>query len=82
MSTELEVLDQLLGGEMELVTIRALFANSEAFARGIVGLLECGDVQMLHHGKNVPRWKWHEVLGGNLTGFELTLTASGAQRIS
>jgi hypothetical protein len=41
-SPELETLDQLLGGDLPLTTIRELYPNDAAFLQGVLGLLKSG----------------------------------------
>ena len=86
-SAELETLDQLLGGDIRLGTIAALFPSREEFSRGVLGLLSSGDVILLTLDKNeVPRWRWSELFSSNsvLQQFEylqLRITPRGARRI-
>lgn len=44
MSAELETLDQLQGGELQLSNVATLFPSTGALRRAVIGLLSCGDV--------------------------------------
>jgi len=86
-SPELETLDQLLGGEMPLTTIRKLYPDNTAFLRGVLGLLNGGDVRLFSPGKpDIPQWYWQALfVEGSvlkkLTKFRLDITDQGARRI-
>jgi len=88
MSPELETLDQLLGGPLSLEIIRRVFPNSDAFMRGVLGLLTCGDVRLLELEENeVPSWRWREMfiegsVSGMLDDLKLEITEQGAKRIA
>lgn len=43
MSPKLETLDQLLGGDTELMVVFGLSPDADRFARGMAGLLHSGD---------------------------------------
>lgn len=87
MSTELETLDQLLGGDLPLRVIRGLYPDAESFTNAIHAMLRAGDVQLLSEGKaEVPPWQWREffVPGRGLpelSQFRLALTEQGMRRI-
>jgi hypothetical protein len=52
---ELETLDQLQGGDLPLEVILNLYPNADAFKRGVLGWIECGDVRLLMpRGVDVP----------------------------
>lgn len=87
-SSELETLDQLLGGEMSLSIIRQLYASDESFTRGVLALLRNGDVRLLEtSGAHVAQWRWRslfeegEVLTA-LSSFALDITPTGAAKMS
>jgi hypothetical protein len=88
MSSELETLDQLLGGNLSLNVVRMLYPDEEAFSRGVLGLLSCGDVRLLAtDGAEVPRWQWQELfvdgaIRGKLEQLQLQITDQGIQRIA
>jgi len=86
MSPELETLDQLLGGDLPLGTLRKLYPDSGSFNRGIIGLLDNGDVHLLApDGSEVPNWRWRDVFGdqpGVGQDFVLRLTDKGEARIA
>lgn len=87
MSCELETLDQLLGGELSLAIIRQVYPDEKSFRRGVHGLLNAGDVQLLaNDGSHVPAWRWQDIfLHGSvmqqLDGFKLAITEAGAKKI-
>ena len=85
---ELETLDQLLCGDLELTVIRKLYLDDAAFLRGVLGLLNCGDVRLFSSRKNeIPEWQWRELFKegavlGQLEELNLHLTEQGVRRIS
>ena len=82
-SSELETLDQLLGGDVRLEVISKLYPSREAFERGIPGLLSGGDVVLVSpNGDGVPKWRWRELLSGKgLEELDLRITPQGARKI-
>jgi len=82
MSPELETLDQLLGGSLQLAVIRGLYSDDFAFARGIHGLLAAGDVRLSDGATEVPQWQWGQALAGDLAGLRLDITSAGSRRIA
>jgi hypothetical protein len=61
-SAEIETLDQLLGGELPLAVIRQFYSDDAAFIRGILGLLDEGDVRIIAQDKSdVLEWQWREL---------------------
>jgi hypothetical protein len=81
MSPELETLDQLLGGDLPLATIRGLYPDDASFQRGVLGLLQEGDIALIADG-DVPQWRWRDVLAAIPHGFILRLTEQGAKKIA
>jgi hypothetical protein len=87
-SAEMETLDQLLGGEMPLSIIRRLFESDQSFARGILGLLQSGDVRLLDASHvEVPQRRWRSPFIENqvlneLSSFTLDITRSGAAKVT
>ena len=88
MSSELETLDQLLGGNLSLKIVRMLYPDEHAFSQAVVGLLSCGDVRLLTaDGAEVPRWQWKELFADGavtvkLDQLQLQITDQGVQRIA
>jgi len=86
-SPELETLDQLLAGDSPLSVIRSLYSDDAAFMRGVLGLLNAGDVHLFAEGKaDIPSWYWRELfvrgeILNQLDKFRLDLTDQGAKRI-
>ena len=88
LSPEMETLDQLLGGEMRLNIVRRLYDSDQSFTRGILSLLQAGDVRLLDDAHaEVPNWRRRalfddgEVLSA-LHSFTLEVTAAGAAKVS
>jgi hypothetical protein len=87
-SPELESLDQLLGGDTSLATIRGIFADDQALQRAVYALLKAGEVRLVTRDQvTVPSWRWRELfVDGNIThellAFRLQITVQGASRVS
>ena len=87
MSLELEVLDQLQGGDLPLPVIKSLFADDLTFSRAMLGLLGCGDIRLVtRDGAAVPSWQWRELFAErqgrkDLTALTVQLTDQGGKRI-
>jgi hypothetical protein len=84
MSPELEVLDQLLGGDLPLSIIFGLFPDKSRFVTGLTGLLRDGNVRLIADcGRELPQWQWRDVLGapGTWPTVRVTLTEAGARLI-
>jgi len=85
MSPELETLDQLLGGDLSLATVRTLFSSDARFSQALTHLLSVGDVTMLtSDGASVPNWKWRELLTPvphDLKDLKLRITDRGILKI-
>jgi hypothetical protein len=88
-SSELETLDQLLGGDMPLRVIRTVFPDHSRFVKGISGLIRNGDIVLLQGGTEIPPWKLRELLDESapltdqdMEGLSLHLTEQGTARIA
>lgn len=82
MSSELETLDQLLGGDLPLPVIRGLFADGVRFAHAITAMLDAGEVRLVKaDGAEVPKWQWREVLNANAASTRVAITRAGVKRI-
>ena len=87
-ASELETLDQLLGGDQRLTIIARLYSTPDAFHKGVRGLLSCGDVLLLDgDGNTVPEWRRREIFAPGaqteqLEQFRLRVTPQGAKRVS
>ena len=87
MSPELETLDQLQGGNLSLAVIVTLFPSQDAFERGVLGLLSCGDVALTTlDGTETPEWRWRDLVCQHsvcedLKHLQLKITPQGARRI-
>jgi hypothetical protein len=89
MSPELEVLDQLLDGDMPLASVCRLFPNVAQFRQAVLAMLEAADVALLDDiGSPVPPWQWQAALQRDLGSADqraaplLRLTDKGAKRVS
>jgi hypothetical protein len=62
MSLELEVIDQLDTGRMKLQVLREIFQSNDHFGKAILGLVECGDIELFDKsGTRIPTWKCREL---------------------
>jgi hypothetical protein len=88
MTPELETLDQLQGRDLPLEIILRLFPDADAFRRGVMGLIVCGDVCLLTVGGiEVPAWRHRELFVDGLVmqemrNLKLSITAHGVGRIA
>ena len=87
-SAEIETLDQLLGGELRLSVVRQFYPSDERFCRGVLGLLQGGEVRLFDQGHaEVPSWRWRPLLERGealpeLESFTLQVTPIGAARVT
>lgn len=87
MSAELEVLDQLQGGDLGLEVVARLFPSTAAFTQGVRGLLECHDVVLTtREGTELANWQWRKLFSErevlkNLKTLRLRITPQGSNRI-
>lgn len=86
MSPELEVLDQLLGGDLPVNEVRKLFPDDDAFWKSVSGLIHGGDVMLLDQGVSVLDWRVRQLVeSGTISdsthSFLLHLTDQGASKI-
>lgn len=80
---ELDTLDQLLGGDMTLNTIRRIFPSDHRFQKAILAMLHEGEIRLLgKDGTEPPRWQWALILGDSDRWFDyrLSLTDLGSKR--
>jgi hypothetical protein len=81
MSPELELLDQLFGGDMPLQLVRSLFADHERFERAVSAMIGEGELRLFEvDGSEVPGWRQSEILRTSDQA-RLQLTEAGARRI-
>lgn len=88
MTPEIEVLDQLLGGDLPLNLIADLFPGRSRCQRAILAMLRNDEVSLLDPaGDPVPEWHYRELqdqpnfwIKG--TRYRLTITNKGARRMS
>jgi hypothetical protein len=87
MSSELETLDQLLGGDLPLKVVMQLYPDADAFRRGVLGLIADGDVCLLGADyTEVPHWRCRKLFAGDtemqeMERMKLRITAQGVLRI-
>lgn len=87
MSSALEVLDQLLGGNIPLRVVAGLFPDNQRCHQTIDALLEGGEVQLLDAaGAPVPLWRYRELerraeLWAAGAAYQLAITDIGANRV-
>ncbi len=86
-SPELEVLDQLSGGDLPLNVIAGLFVEPVHCRTAVAAMLSDGQVQILTpDGIAIPAWKYRELehepdFWGSSTTYRLSITERGAKRI-
>ena len=62
MSPELDTLDQLLGSDLPLSVIGAIYPDDLTFTRSIHAMLRGGDVRLVSAGgADVRPWRWREL---------------------
>ena len=87
MSLELEVLDQLQGGDLPLGVLAALFPDEAHARRGILAMVLAGDVNLLDvEGVALSAWQLRELQRRPSswrtdTQYHLSLTEAGARRV-
>jgi hypothetical protein len=86
-SPELELLDQLLGGNLSLAVCRRFFNGDASFSRAVLAMLDDGTIELLRaDSAKVPRWQWVTAIeesflqtdGGDVV---LSITPLGAERV-
>lgn len=88
MTPELEVLDQLLGGDLSLAAIADLFSHQDRCRQAIGAMVKAGDVCIVDaEGKPVPAWRYRELENApdtwsKATPYRLSITETGAKRVS
>ena len=87
MSPELEVLDQLQGGDLPLSVVSALFPDETQARRALGALLAEGSVALLAaDGQPVPTWQLGELARQSRSWrtdsrYRLALTDAGARKL-
>ena len=86
-SSELETLDQLLGGDLVLTVVRSFYESDDKFKAGVRGLVRDRCAILIHDGCSVPEWKVAEILRQPITPeilsqYALSITDSGVSRVS
>jgi hypothetical protein len=88
LTPELEVLDQLLGGDLPLHVVAALFDDSERCDRAIAAMIAAGEVRVLDSARApVPLWRVRELRSqpefwAAASGYRLEITDAGSKRIA
>jgi hypothetical protein len=84
-SPELELLDQLLGGDMPLSAIHKIFSDEARFSRALSAQLASGEIRLITiNGTDIPDWKRSDVLAdpSAWSGLLISLTLIGSRRVS
>jgi hypothetical protein len=88
MSAEIEVLDQLLGGDLPLNIIAKLFSDQDHCRRARPALLRAGQVRILNaDGVAIPDWRYRELQSqpefwASGTPYRMSITDLGAELVS
>jgi hypothetical protein len=87
MSSEIEVLDQLLGGDLPLGVVVGLFADEAHARQAITAMVQSGEVEVLEDGAPLPLWRLRELTSQEHslrtgTRYQLSITEAGAKRVS
>ncbi len=86
MSPELEVLDQLVGGEMSVAVLCRLFHGRDRFVQAVTCMVAAGEVRLTDsRSVDVPAWNWKHALQKCLEDpadeYRLAITDAGCRRI-
>ncbi len=82
MSPELDLLDQLLGGDLSTDVCRSIFDDDERFVHAALQMLSAGEIVLLDEdGTEIPKWKRAEILQSNTENARVRITDIGAKRI-
>lgn len=87
MSPELEVLDQLIGGDLSLDVIAGLFPEEDHCRRAVQAMLHSGYVLVLDEkGLSIPEWRYLELrdqseIWKRGTPYRMSITDAGAKRV-
>ena len=82
MSSELETLDQLMGGDLPATVIRDLFPDDGSFIRAIEAMLEAGEIRLFGPDiGDVPKWQRRGILTNSPGSARLAITDIGGRRI-
>jgi hypothetical protein len=88
MTPELEVLDQLQGGDLPLEVVAKRFDDHSRFLNALVRMVEAGEVALIDPAGNaVPHWHFQEIARGDtrnaaVGSIRVSLTDIGARRIA
>jgi hypothetical protein len=88
MSPELETLDQLSGSDLALGIVLRLYPDATSFKRGVLCLIEGGDVCLLSIDDiEVASWRFRELFVDGtvmelLEQLKLRITDQGARRVN
>jgi hypothetical protein len=88
MTPELEVLDQLVGGDLSLAVIADLFPDQDRCRQAIGAMLKAGEVCILDaQGQALAAWRYRELedapdTWSKATAYRLSITDAGAKRVS
>jgi hypothetical protein len=83
MSPELEMLDQLLGGDLPVAVVRSFFDDDQRFVHAALVMLNAREIKLLDEdGTDIPKWKWSEILKSNAGNPRIQITDGGITRIA
>lgn len=83
MSPELEMLDQLLGGDLPVSEVRSLFDNNDRFVHAALAMLNADEIRLIDGDANdVPKWKSVEALKSNSGSERIRITDGGINRVA
>ena len=88
MTPELEVLDQLQGGDLPLEVIAKLFEDQARFLKALSRMVEAGEVALNDTtGQAIPLWRFQEIArtgeaGAGASSLRVSITEVGARRIA
>lgn len=83
MSPELEMLDQLLGGNLPVAVVRSCFTDDQRFVHAALLMLNAREIKLLDEdGTDIPKWKWSEILKSNTGNPRVQITDGGVKRIA
>jgi hypothetical protein len=88
MSLEVEVLDQLLGGDLPLNVIAGLFPDADHCRRAIQAMLIDGQIRIVDAGgATIPDWRYRELqfepdFWASGTPYRMAITDFGADLVT
>jgi hypothetical protein len=87
LTPEIEVLDQLTGGDLALGVIATLFRDTARFGNALAALIEASEIRILDPtGAPVPEWRFAELRRQTdfldaVSKYRASITEIGARRL-